>query len=161
MSAMFVADGDRIAVQLSVEDKALLAQIPELLASVGQGRGDLAYPVLNRIAYVTDLDAEIEFTELVRPQLERDRQSDLESLLLLVEPSPTISSDEAMAVLRAMNAARLTLAARSNAFGDDVGWEARISQDSALAAVAWLGYLQSDLLAVFIGDGEKETESDR
>ena len=61
-----------------------------------------------------------------------------------------MSMEEAEAVLRVLNRARLTLAARAGVFEDGAGWESRISEDPALAALAWLGYLQSDLLSALM-----------
>jgi hypothetical protein len=54
--------------------------------------------------------------------------------------------DEAHAFLRSLNAARLVLAARAGAFEQGAAWEERIDQDPTLAAVAWLGYVQGELI---------------
>lgn len=146
MRPAFSRRGDDVVARLSVEDKALLVQIPELLASVGHSQDDSAVPVLNRDAYRNDPEASADFQELVGSQLERDRAADLEILMELTSATSTITVDDAKGVLRAINAARLTLAARSGVFDEGPGWESRISQDPALAAVAWLGYLQADLI---------------
>ena len=53
---------------------------------------------------------------------------------------------EAHGFLRSINEARLVLAAREGAFDDGPAWEDHIEVNSALAAVAWLGYVQSELL---------------
>jgi hypothetical protein len=53
---------------------------------------------------------------------------------------------EAHGFLRSVNEARLVLAARAGVFEEGAAWEDRISQDPALAAVAWLGYLQGELI---------------
>ncbi|MCZ7534033.1 MAG: DUF2017 family protein [Acidimicrobiia bacterium] len=135
-----------MVVKLTVEDKALLVQIPDLLATVGHLPIDSAVPVLNRAAYPDDDEASAEFQELVGSQLATDRAADLEILMELTGTTSTITADDAKSVLRAINAARLILAARSNVFDEGSGWESRISQDPALAAVAWLGSLQSDLI---------------
>lgn len=151
MRRVFTRRGDDVVAKLSVEDKALLVQIPDLLATVGVIPDDAAISVLYRNAYRDDPDASAEFQELVGSQLATDRDADLDVLMELTRATQTISVDEAKSVLRAINAARLTLAARANAFDTGSGWETRISQDPALAAVAWLGGLQSDLIDALSG----------
>lgn len=146
MSELFAVDGGNVIANLTVEDKALLVQIPDLIDSVRSGGGDPAYEVLNRSAHGDDDQASREFAELVESQKVRDREKDLHGLLALTADHPVLTPDEAQAALRAINAARLTLAARSDAFEKDSGWELRIQDDPGLAAVAWLGYVQSDLV---------------
>jgi citrate lyase gamma subunit len=148
MSGLFDRVGDRIACSLSVDDKMLLVQIPDLLADVGPREVDPAHEVLNRRAHRDNEAATVEFDNLVSSQLAKDRRADIESLMRLTQPEALVSVDDAKGVLRAINAARLTLAARSRAFDDPIGWEHRISGDPALAAVAWLGYVESELLTV-------------
>jgi len=142
----FSRRGDDVVAKLTVEDKALLVQIPDLLATVGHVQDDSAVSVLNRDAYRDDPEASADFQELVGSQLESDRAADLKILMELTRTTSTITIDDAKSILRAINAARLTLAARSDVFDHGSGWESRISQDPALAAVAWLGSLQSDLI---------------
>lgn len=148
MSHLFVRRGQIIECHLSVEDKALLVQIPELLSDVSSD--DPAHQVLNRAGYRSDDEAEVEYRELIGSQLERDRRDDLRALLRFTEPTPAVGDDDARAALRAINAARLTLAARADIIDNPDDWETRISDDPALAAVAWLGYLQSELLVVLM-----------
>lgn len=150
MNRLFVAEGDHIRADLSVEDKALLVQIPDLIDSVEAGFGDPAYEVLNRAAYDGDEDASADFADLVRSERDRDQTRDLEVLITLTSDDPVLTQEAAKAVLRAVNLARLTLAARAGAFEDGSAWELRVSKDPALAAVAWLGYVQSDLIAAIM-----------
>ena len=57
-------------------------------------------------------------------------------------------SSKRLAIARAlMLLGFVALAARAGVFESGEGWEARISDDPGLAALAWLGYLQSDLLS--------------
>lgn len=148
MSGLFARRGTRIESRLSVDDKALLVQIPDLLAEVGED--DPAHRVLNRTGYPKNEAAEAEYRDLIGSQLDIDRRNDLRSLLRFTEPEATVEEDEARAALRAINAARLTLAARADIIDHPDGWETRISEDPALAAVAWLGYIQSELLVVLM-----------
>jgi Domain of unknown function (DUF2017) len=150
VSRLFIAEGDHIKADLSVEDKALLVQIPDLIDSVEEGVGDPAYAVLNRAAHGSDEDASADFADLVRSERDRDQEKDLDVLVGLTSNDSVLTQDAAKAVLRAINAARLTLAARSGAFEEGSAWELRVSEDPALAAVAWLGYVQSDLIAAIM-----------
>lgn len=144
---MFPVVDSTIRAALSVEDKALLVQIPDLMESVDPGGDDPAHAVLNRDAYRQDDQASQEYASMVRSQRQRDLGKDLDVLIELTSVDPVLTVDDARAVLRAINAARLTLAARSGAFEEGSSWEHRVSEDPALAAVAWLGYVQSELIA--------------
>ena len=146
MSRLFGVDGDRVTAWLSVEDKALLVQIPDLVASL-RAHGDRAHSIVHRAAYRGDDEASAEFASLVASELDRDRARDMEALAVLTADSPHLTRDQARSVLRVINTARLTLAARAGAFDEGPGWESNISNDPALAAVAWLGFVQSELIA--------------
>jgi hypothetical protein len=147
VTALFSRSDDRIVTSLTVDDKALLVQIPDLLASVGTHDRDPAVAVMNRPAYADDAAASDEFDELIGTQRTGDHAADIAALDVLLRGESSMSLDEAESVLRVINRARLTLAARAGVFESGAGWEARISDDAGLAAVAWLGYLQSDLLS--------------
>jgi hypothetical protein len=58
----------------------------------------------------------------------------------------TLTRAEGLSLLRALNEARLVLAARSGVIDDGPGWEERIPVDPEVAVLAWLGYLESELL---------------
>jgi hypothetical protein len=147
VTALFSRSGDRIVSALTVDDKALLVQIPDLLESVGIHDGDPAVPVMRRQAYAGDVAASEEFDELIGSQRTTDHAADVKALDGLLRGESSMSLEEAESVLRVVNRARLTLAARAGVFESGPGWEGRISDDPALAALAWLGYLQSDLLS--------------
>lgn len=147
MTALFSRSDDRIINSLTVDDKALLVQIPDLLASVGLQDGDPAEAVMSRPAYADDSVASDEFDQLIGTQRANDHAADVGALDVLLRGASSMSLDEAESVLRVLNRSRLTLAARAGVFESGAGWEARISDDPGLAAVAWLGYLQADLLA--------------
>jgi hypothetical protein len=106
---------------------------------------------MRRRAYIEDEEASVEFESLVESQRNRDHVADVESLEALLKGATTMSLEEAESLLRVVNRARLTLAARAGVFESGEGWETRISEDPSLAAVAWLGYLQSDLLSALMG----------
>ena len=150
MTALFSRTGDVITHSLTVDDKALLVQVPDLLASVGVDESDPAVSVMRRPAYAEDEAASDEFEVLVGSQRDRDHAADIDALEVLLRGASTMSLAEAESLLRVVNRARLTLAARAGVFESGEGWETRVSQDPALAAVAWLGYLQSDLLSALM-----------
>ena len=150
---LFSRSDDRILTSLTVDDKVLLVQVPDLLASIGAHDEDPAVAVVNRSAYTDDAAASDEFEELVGSQRTSDRAADVAALDVLLRGASSMSLEEAESVLRVINRARLTLAARAGVFESGAGWEARISDDPALAAVAWLGYLQSDLLSALSDTG--------
>jgi hypothetical protein len=150
VTALFSRSRDRIVTSLSVDDKALLVQIPDLLASVGDYDGDPASPIMNRAAYIDDEAASQEFDQLIGSQRASDRATDVAAFDGLLRGASSMSMEEAESVLRVINRARLTLAARCGVFESGDGWEARVSEDPALAALAWLGYLQSELLAALM-----------
>ena len=79
-----------------------------------------------------------------------DHAADIGALDGLLRGASSMSLAEAESVLRVLNRARLTLAARAGVFESGEGWETRVSEDPALAALAWLGYVQSDLLSVLM-----------
>ncbi|MEZ5175329.1 MAG: DUF2017 family protein [Acidimicrobiia bacterium] len=150
MTAMFRRVGEKIRAELSAEDRALLTEIPELLNDIGAKENDPAAAVLDRPAYRGDRDASAEFRELMESQIKRERFEDrsrFASLLAVPEP---MTDDEARGVLRVLNEARLALAARSGAMDGGPGWELRISADKRLAVVAWLGFVESQLLAAMV-----------
>ncbi len=147
MTVLFSRSGGRVICSLTVEDKALLVQVPDLLASVGASGDDPAEPILNRGAYANDDAASQEFDQLIRSQRTSEHATDVAALDGLVRGASSMSWEEAESVLRVINRARLALAARAGVFESGAGWESRVSEDPALAVVAWLGYLQSDLLS--------------
>jgi hypothetical protein len=141
---------DQITTTLSVDDKALLVQIPDLLDSVGVSDADPAVPILNRAAHTDDSAASDEFEHLIASQRASDRAADIAALDSILRGSTTLSLEEAESLLRVLNRARLTLAARTGVFESGAGWEARVSEDPSLAALAWLGYVQSELLSALM-----------
>ena len=80
MTELFRRSGDRIGISLSVEDKALLVQVPDLLSSVGVDEADPAMPILNRSAYRNDDTASREYDDLIESQRVRDRAADVVAL---------------------------------------------------------------------------------
>jgi hypothetical protein len=143
---MFKHVGDVIVMEATGQEVAFLGQIPSLLDTVGTVDGDQGYAVLHRRLCLDDDDVDREMQALVSPEIDAQRRHDRESFMRCLRNRSAISFDDAHGFLRSLNAARLVLAARAGAFNEGVVWEDRIDQDPNLAAVAWLGYVQGELI---------------
>ena len=145
---MFELIGETVLMEVTDQEAMVLGQIPALLDSVGVEGDDRAYAVLHRPLYPDDPDADIELQAVVTLELDSQRASDRPVLERSARTRSTMTRDEAHGLLRSLNEARLVLAARAGAFDEGPSWEDRIDQDPALAAVAWLGYVQGELIGV-------------
>ncbi len=143
---MFSVRAGRIVVDLSTTDRALLADIPELLASVGDDASDPAFDVLHRAGYTDDAEASLALDRLVSGEREIARRVDVLVLGEVAAGAPELTRNEALSLVRVLNEARLVLAARAGAFDEGASWEDRIGTDPALAAVAWLSHVQGILV---------------
>lgn len=149
---MFRRIDDTIVIEGTAQEEAFLRQIPGLLDSVETDQEDPGYSVLHRPLCLDDPDVDGELRALVSPELDAQRRTDRSVLDRCLRERSAMSLDQAHGVLRSLNEARLVLAARAGAFEDGAAWEHRIDEDPALAAVAWLGYVQTDLLRA-LADG--------
>jgi hypothetical protein len=134
-----------IEVRIPERERSLVAQLPMLLEGVGD-QGDPAFAVLNRPAYQQDDAASSEFSRLVEDDVAAARAADRAILVGVGRGPMTLTRAEGLSLLRALNEARLVLAARSGVIDDGPGWEERIPVDPEVAVLAWLGYLESELL---------------
>ncbi|HSJ72361.1 MAG TPA: DUF2017 family protein [Acidimicrobiia bacterium] len=150
MRSVFSVRSGRIVVELSVMDRGVLAGIPDLLASVGDAAGDEmsdpAFDVLHRAAYTDDPDASLAFDRLVSGERAVARRVDGRVVEDVAAGAQELTRNEALALVRVLNEARLVLAARAGAFDEGPSWEHRIATDPALAAVAWLSHVQDMLV---------------
>ena len=149
---MFQRTADAVVMEVTAREAAFLRQIPELLDSVGVGHEDPGYSVLHRPLCLDDHEVDGELQALVSPTLEAQRLADRSVLERCLRERSPMTIDEAHAFLRSLNEARLVLAAREGAFEDGPTWEDHIEENPALATVAWLGYVQSELLRA-LSDG--------
>ncbi len=143
---MFIVTDDTIRAVFSAEEIGLLRQIPWILDEVARGEGDPGYGVLHRPVYPDDPAASHELSGLVAAETDQRRGCDRSVVRRIGDGETTMTWEEAHGLLRAVNEARLVLAARAGAFDDGAVWEESISRDPTLAAVAWLGYLQGELM---------------
>lgn len=143
---MFRRTNDAIVIEVTGHEAVFLGQIPSLLDSVGAVQGDRGYSVLHRPLCLDDRNVDDELRDLVSQELDAQRLTDRTVLERCIREGSSMTLDEGHGVLRSLNDARLVLAARAGVFEDGRAWEDRIDEDPALAAVAWLGYVQTELL---------------
>jgi len=134
---------------LSVEERTILAQVPRLLDDVSDPR-DPGYEVLHRPMYPEDVARADELAGLIEGELRVERGRDRMIVTAIAAGETSMSVEDARRFLRSVNEARIVLAARAGAFDSVKSWEEDISSDPALAAVAWLGYMQSELIQAFV-----------
>lgn len=144
---MFQRSGDIIAVEVTAQQARFLSQIPALLDSVSVEHEDPGYSVLHRPIYLDEQLIDVEVQAFASQEMETQRAIDRSVLERIAKERYVMTMEEAGGLLRALNEARLVLAARAGAFDGGPSWEDRIEEDPSLAAVAWLGYLQGELIA--------------
>jgi len=149
---MFTVDDGIVTAAFTDEERMLLRQIPRLLDDVTSSSGDPGYDVLHRAVYRGDRQSSRELASLVASDNEATRTSDRSVVERLGAGTTTMTRDEARGFLRSVNEARLVIAARAGVFDRGPGWEENVASDPTLAAVAWLGYLQGELIGVLMGD---------
>lgn len=130
----------------------LLRQIPLLLEDVAGSSGDPGFDVLHRPVYRDDAQESRELAGLMASDNEATRASDRSVVERFGEGASTMTLDEARGFLRSVNEARLVIAARAGVFDSGPGWEEHVASDPTLAAVAWLGYLQGELIRVLMAE---------
>ena len=148
---MFERVDDRVSVIFSPEERSLLGQIPDLLDNVTE-ENDPGFAVLHRPLYPDDPDSSAELAGLIDRDLQRERDRDRSVISRIASGERTVSNQDARRFLRSINEARIVLAARAGAFEVDASWEQDISTEPALAAVAWLGYVQGELIEALSDD---------
>lgn len=139
MSPFRSGDG-RVAVLLDRRERALLAALPALVGSVGEG--DPAWERLHPPAYADDEGAQRDFRRFAEPEVERSRRHDRERFQATVDDAELTLGD-AEAWVRVIGEARLVLAS--------VGGVSRPEDldrphDPRLVLVAWLAHLQDALV---------------
>ena len=168
MSKRFARSRDGgLRVTLSESERELLRALPTELRELYADE-DPASPVRSRLfprAYLdpTAEDAEREWRELVHPELLRQRIAALEllaSTLDTAEPGRhdthvvELAPEQANAWLGVLNDARLALGTQLGVTEetDYEGLDPDAPEATALAAYAWLTYLQGELVETLLGD---------
>jgi hypothetical protein len=139
-------------MEATAQQVTLLAQIPAVLDSVSVEHEDPGYTVLHRPIYLDDQLVDADVQAFASQEMETQRAIDRSVLERVTRERNVMTVEEAGGLLRALNEARLVLAARAGAFDEGPSWEDRIEGDPGLAAVAWLGYVQGELIAALMTD---------
>lgn len=140
----FRATRDGVRVELSEEERTFLGDVLPLLAGIGLPGSDPAADRLHVPVYLDDSESNEEWWRLMGEDLEASRKADrlvYEKMLSGADPA-TLDTDEADAVLRVLNEARLALGAR---FGLDVESDHETLPEDSRQVLDYLGWIQEQL----------------
>ncbi len=143
---VFSVQDDVVTAVFTDTERMLLRQIPLLLDDMDTAVGDPGYEVLHRAIYRDDPGASRELDDLIASDRWAMRTSDRKIVERFGEGVTAMTRQEARGFLRSLNEARLVVAARAGVFDSGPGWEEMVPTDQSLAAVAWLGYVQAELI---------------
>lgn len=140
----FQSTADGIEVELTSEERLFLGDVLPLLAGIGAQGDDPAADRLNVPVYLDDADANEEWWRLMGQDLEAGRRSDRAVFKKIVESEgPVVVDDEeADAMLRVLNEARLVLGAR---FGVEVEADHDDLPEDSRQVMDYLGWIQEQL----------------
>jgi len=129
---------------LSPEERMFLGDVLPLLAGIGAPGADPAADRLNVPVYLDDPEANEEWWRLMGKDLEASRQADRAVFDRAVSSDDPVvlDTDDADAVLRVLNEARLALGAR---FGIDVESDHAELPEESRQVMDYLGWLQEEL----------------
>lgn len=135
---------DGIQVDLTPEERMFLGDVLPMLAGIGSPGSDPAADRLKVPVYLDDPDANEEWWRLMGQELEAARRSDRAVFERVVshEGSTTLDTEQADAVLRVLNEARLALAAR---LGIDVESDHDELPEESRQVMDYLGWVQEEL----------------
>lgn len=140
----FQATDEGIRVALSPEERLFLGDVLPLLAEIGAPGSDPAADRLHVPVYLDDREANDEWWRLMGQDLEAARQADrnvFQNVVSSDEPV-TLDVEDADAMLRVLNQARLALGAR---FGIDVESDHDELPDDSRQVMDYLGWIQEEL----------------
>ena len=140
----FRTTDDGIEVTLSPEERMFLGDVLPLLAGIGARGSDPAADRLNVPVYLDDPDANQEWWRLMGQDLESARRADRAIFKKTVSSDEPVilDNEEADAVLRVLNEARLALGAR---FGIDVEADHDELPEDSRQVIDYLGWIQEEL----------------
>ncbi len=133
-----------IRVDLSAEERAFLGDVLPLLAGLGSVGSDPAADRLQVPVYLDDPEANEEWWRLMGRELTAARREDRNVFERVVasEAVTTVSNEEADAMLRVLNEARLALGAR---LGIDVEADHDELPEHSRQVMDYLGWIQEEL----------------
>jgi hypothetical protein len=140
----FQATGEGIRVALSPEERLFLGDVLPLLAEIGAPGSDPAADRLHVPVYLDDREANDEWWRLMGQDLEAARQADRNVFQKVVSSDEPVTLDveDADAMLRVLNQARLALGAR---FGIDVESDHDELPEDSRQVIDYLGWIQEEL----------------
>lgn len=135
---------DGIEVELTSDERLFLGDVLPLLAGVGVRDDDPAAERLKVPVYLDDPNANEEWWRLMGQDLDAARQADRAVFERVVqsEGAVLLDNEEADAVLRVLNEARLALAAR---FGVEVEADHDDLSEDSRQVLDYLGWIQEEL----------------
>lgn len=151
-----VADG--FEVSLSPEEVVFFGDLLRLLGGLGHKEDDPGAARLDPPVYLGDPEADAEWKRFARTELDTARTADRSSLEMVLdalsaahargEHSVVVSFEEANAMLRVVNEARLVLGAR---WGIDTADDYERLRPEASEIMDYLGWIVSDLAITLSG----------
>lgn len=133
-----------IEANLSKDERVFLGDVLPLLASIGVADSDPAADRLQVPVYLDDPESSEEWWRLMGQDLEAGRRADrtVFEKTVSTDPPVVLTVDDADAVLRVLNEARLTLGAR---LGIDVESDHDTLPESSRQVMDYLGWIQEEL----------------
>lgn len=133
-----------ITAKFSPEERVFLGDVLPLLAAVGVNSEDPASDRLNVPVYLDDPDANEEWWRLMGEDLKSARSSDRTAFEKAIsEDAPALSEEDANAVMRVLNEARLVLGAR---MGVEVEGDHENLPEDSRQVLDYLGWIQEELV---------------
>ncbi len=148
----FRATDAGVTAHISAAEAAVLARLPELLATAGDPDDDPGAARLSPHAYPDDPEADAEFARLAGADLARARTADRSRFATSVRPGKVrLTPDEAEAWLRVLAETRLLLAARAGIEEDGWTYE-ELGDDPRMTLLHYLSAVQDGLIGALMGD---------
>lgn len=140
----FRTTAEGIRVELSPEERLFLGDVLPLLAEIGAPGSDPAADRLRVPVYLDDPDANDEWWRLMGEDLEASRRADRSVFQRTVSSDEvvTLTAEDADAMLRVLNQARLALGAR---LGIDVEEDHDELPEDSRQVMDYLGWIQEEL----------------
>lgn len=140
---------DGVELEMRPEEIALLSELPAMLTQVGDPATDAGAVRLNPPVYLGDPEADAEWRRLAGSELDSARRADRTTFQTVLDEVATddasttvVTLDQARAVLRVVNEARLVLGARWQVDGPE-DYDALTPE--AEAVMGFLGWIVTDL----------------
>lgn len=140
----FKTVSDGIRVDLTPEERMFLGDVLPLLAGIGAPGDDPAADRLRVPVYLDDPEANNEWWRLMGEDLDAARRADRAVLQKVTsnDEAVTLSVDDADAMLRVLNEARLALGAR---FGVEVEEDHDELPEDSRQVMDYLGWIEEEL----------------